>query len=322
MLPSALIRSTPKGLYCEAGDFYIDPTGPVHRAVITHGHGDHARPGSRSYLAASSSEHILRTRLGSVSIQFLPYGKSLQIKDTKVSLHPAGHILGSAQIRIESSHQVLVVSGDYKLEEDPTCLPFEPVPCDLFLTESTFALPIYRWPDPKSTIHAIEAWWQNNQQEGKVSLLSAYALGKAQRILAQINPQIGPIWVHPNIAILNEAYRKSGVPLPPANVFNRSCSLSELSRSLILVPPHISPARFLGTTLPVSIGFASGWMLTRETYSNRSVNAGFVLSDHADWPSLLKAIDATGAKVVYASHGYADFLVDHLRSQNRIASVI
>src|SRR4051794_25877603 len=214
-----LLRVDQNGLWCEAGGFHIDPWGSVPKALITHGHSDHARFGSASYLCAAPSERILRLRLGSYfQLQTIPYGESLTIGDVQVSFHPAGHVLGSAQIRIEHRGEVVVVSGDYKLAPDPTCAPFEPVRCNTFVTESAFGLPIYRWDAPRETIASIARWWDDNRAAGRASLLFAYAFGKAQRVLAglaqQFEPLPGPIFCHGAVENLNDAYRISGMTLP------------------------------------------------------------------------------------------------------------
>jgi hypothetical protein len=211
-----LLRSTERGLYCEGGDFYVDPWQPVDRAVITHAHGDHARWGSRAYLGSREGERVLRTRLGpDARIQAVEFGEVREVNGVRVSLHPAGHILGSAQVRVEHRGEVWVVSGDYKTEADPTCTPFEPVRCHTFVTESTFGLPIYRWRPDREVFAEIDAWWRRNAREGRASLLFGYALGKAQRLLAGIDPGIGPIYTHGAVDRLNADYRDTGVALPP-----------------------------------------------------------------------------------------------------------
>ncbi|HWL74643.1 MAG TPA: ligase-associated DNA damage response exonuclease, partial [Burkholderiaceae bacterium] len=215
MTTAPLIVARPQGLYCPPGDFYIDPWRDVDRAVITHAHGDHARPGHTRYLAATPAEHVLRTRLGAISLQTVDYGEAVNINGVRVSLHPAGHVLGSSQVRVEKDGRVWVASGDYKLNPDVTCLPFEPVRCDAFITESTFGLPIYRWDDSQQVFADINAWWSANADSGRASVLFCYALGKAQRILSGVDASIGRIVVHGAVEPLNRAYRASGVLLPP-----------------------------------------------------------------------------------------------------------
>jgi DNA ligase-associated putative exonuclease len=211
-----LIVARPEGLYCPPGDFYIDPWRPVARAVITHAHSDHARVGHAHYLAHTDSEGTLRTRLGhDINLQTLPYGEAIEHHGVRVSLHPAGHVLGSAQVRLEHGGRVWVASGDYKTEPDGTCAPFEPVPCDTFITESTFGLPIYRWPTQAVLFAEIDAWWRANAEAGRASVLFCYAFGKAQRILHGVDASIGPIVVHGAVEPLNAVYRAAGVALPP-----------------------------------------------------------------------------------------------------------
>ena len=305
------------GLYCPAGDFYIDPALPVDRAVITHAHSDHAAPGSRAYLAARPGEALLRARMGSEAIiQSLPYGERLAIGDVIVSLHPAGHILGSAQVRLEAGGEVWVVSGDYKLAPDPTCEAFEPLRCHTFVTESTFALPIFRWAEPSEVTAAIEAWWRSNREAGKASLLFGYPLGKMQRVLASLDSSIGPIYCHGAVERYNRLYREQGVALPA------STELKDYAGALIAGPPsaHNSPwTRRFG---PASTAFVSGLMRIRGTRRRRSLDRGFVLSDHADWPALLRAVDETGAETVWVTHGYRAPLVRWLEEHGRNALAV
>ena len=297
-----LLQLAPDGLYCPLGDFYIDPWGAVDRAIVTHAHSDHASPGSRAYLTASPGQALLRARLGpDAAIQPLDYGEAVTLGDTRVSLHPAGHILGSAQVRIEHAGEVWVVSGDYKLAPDPTCAPFEPLPCHTFVTESTFGLPIFRWPAETEIRDALHAWWRTNQEAGRASLLFAHPLGKAQRLLALLDPAIGPIYTHGAVEGFNRIYREQGIALAPTTHVEGS---GPWTRALVVAPPsaHGSPwERRFG---PASTAFASGWMRIRGTRRRRSLDRGFVFSDHADWSGLLRAIEATGAPSVWVSHGY------------------
>jgi putative mRNA 3-end processing factor len=310
-----LVCLKPAGLYCPAGDFYIDPWRPVERAVITHAHGDHARTGSTHYLAAASCEGVLRSRLGDISLQTAEYGATIDLSGVRVSLHPAGHVLGSAQVRIEHRGQVWVASGDYKVEADPTCAPFEPVRCDVFITESTFGLPIYRWPSSADVFEDIHRWWSANASAGRASVLFCYAFGKAQRILAGVNPSIGPLLVHGAMQPLNRAYRASGVPLPATRLASDVADKSELSRALVLAPPSAQGTPWLRRFGDYSDAFASGWMRLRGTRRRRALDRGFVLSDHADWSGLMQAISATGAQRVIVTHGQVAVVVRWLREQ-------
>lgn len=309
-----LITPTAAGLYCPAGDFYIDPWQAVDRAVLTHAHSDHARAGSAHYLATPESEAILRARLGEITLQTLPYGEPITIGDARVSLHPAGHVLGSAQVRIEVDGEVWVVSGDYKLDSDPTCASFEPLRCHIFITESTFGLPIYRWRPPAEVIVDIDTWWRANAEAGRASVLFAYAYGKAQRILASVDASIGAIVCHGAVQTLNRAYRATGIELPATHAVSE-VSKAELSGALILAPPSAQSTPWLKRFGDYSDGFASGWMRLRGARRRRAVDRGFVLSDHADWPALQQAIEATGAECVYVTHGYVPVMVRWLRER-------
>jgi putative mRNA 3-end processing factor len=311
-----LIAPTPRGLYCGAGDFYIDPWRPVDRAVITHAHGDHARPGSGGYLGATCGLPVLRTRLGEdASIEGLAYGEVRDIHGVKVSLHPAGHVLGSSQVRVEHGGEVWVVSGDYKLDPDPTCEPFEPVRCHTFVTESTFGLPIYRWRTPEAIFADVNAWWRANQVAGRASVIFGYAFGKAQRILASVDDAIGPIVVHGAVDVLNRGYRECGVKLPQTRMVSDKDTKPDYAGALIVAPPSAQSSPWLRRFGDYSDAFASGWMAIRGARRRRVVDQGFVLSDHADWPSLNRAIAATGAERIYVTHGHTAPLVQYLNER-------
>ncbi len=312
-----LVVARPEGLYCPPGDFFIDPWRPVTRAVITHAHSDHARTGHDHYLATRQSEGVLRARLGDIRLQTMDYGESTTINGVRVSLHPAGHVLGSAQVRIEHRGCVWVASGDYKLQADGTCLPFEPVRCDTFITESTFGLPIYRWPSTEELTADVNNWWRANAAMGQASVLFCYAFGKAQRILHGVDPSIGPIVVHGAVANLNDVYRSAGVSLPQAY---RVSELPEgktvdLRQSLVLAPPSAQGTTWLKRFGSYTDAFASGWMLVRGARRRRGVDRGFVMSDHADWPGLQDAIRATQAERVFVTHGSVAVMVRWLREQ-------
>jgi len=313
-----LVVVKPEGLYCPQGDFYIDPWRPVPRAVITHAHGDHAHAGHAHYLAAQASELVLKARLGEIALQTLPYGESVEHKDVTVSLHPAGHVLGSAQVRLEHRGEVWVVSGDYKLEAEATCAPFEPVRCHTFVSESTFGLPIYRWRPQADILADIAGWWRRNARAQRASVLFCYAFGKAQRILAGLRTagalDIGKLICHGAIEPINRAYRATGVDLPPThNVAD--VGKAELSSALVLAPPSAGGTPWMRRFGDFSDGFASGWMQLRGARRRRSLDRGFVLSDHADWPGLNDAIAATGASRVIITHGQIAVMVRWLQQQ-------
>jgi putative mRNA 3-end processing factor len=289
---------------------------PVERAVITHAHGDHARMGSASYLSATCGLPVLRTRLGEdARLEGMAYGERRTLGSVTISLHPAGHVLGSSQVRIEHGGEVWVVSGDYKLDADPTCDPFEPVRCHVFITESTFGLPIYRWSPPEQTIEKIDAWWRSNQVAGRASVLFAYAFGKAQRILASVDEAIGPIVVHGAVENLNEGYRACGVRLPATRRVADTDTKADYAGALIVAPPSAQSTPWLKRFGDYSDAFASGWMAIRGARRRRAVDQGFVLSDHADWPSLNRAIAATGAERVFVTHGAVTPLVQWLKEE-------
>lgn len=311
-----LVVARPEGLYCPPGDFYIDPWKPVERAVITHGHGDHARTGNGHYLATSAGAGILRARLGDIRLQTLDYGERLEHGGVTLSLHPAGHVLGSAQVRLEYRGEVWVASGDYKTEADGTCAPFEPVRCHCFITESTFGLPIYRWQPQAALFAEIDAWWRANQAAGRASVLFCYAFGKAQRILHGIDASIGPILVHGAMEPLNRVYREAGVALPETRYAGDIARNDPLLRqALVMAPPSAGGSTWMRRFGDYSDAFASGWMMLRGTRRRRGVDRGFVLSDHADWPGLLWAIEQSGAERVFVTHGSVNVLVRYLCEQ-------
>jgi putative mRNA 3-end processing factor len=310
MKRGGLISLTQAGLYCRQGDFYIDPWKPVTKAILTHSHSDHAYRGSRSYFVASPGKSIARIRLDpEADIQTLDYGKTSTINGVKISFHPAGHILGSAQVRVEFKGEIWVISGDYKLTPDATCTPFEPVKCHHFITEATFGLPIYRWPEPQQVFGEISQWWRRNQEREKATVIFAYALGKAQRVLNGIDRTIGPIYTHGSVERLTNAYRKAGIDLPTTTYAGSVTRKKDFIGSLIVAPPSAQGSTWLRRFGSISTGFASGWMMVRGARRQRAIDRGFVLSDHADWPELLKAIHATEAETVYVTHGFAPEVV-------------
>ena len=314
-----LVQRRPEGLYCAAGDFFIDPWRPVQRAVITHAHADHARPGHAHYLCASAGQHVLRARLGSISLQTLPYGETLEWGGVRLSLHPAGHVLGSAQVRIEHRGEVWVVSGDYFCsgagDANPTCAAFEPVRCHCYITESTFGLPIYRWRPQAEVLAQVNHWWRANAEAGRASLLLAYSFGKAQRLLAGVDASIGPIVVHGAVQAVNEAYRASGVALPETRTLEAAADPALLKQALVIAPPGVLDSAWARRLPDSSDAFASGWMQLRGARRRQGLDRGFVLSDHADWPGLNAAIAASGAERVIVTHGQEAVMVRWLQQQ-------
>ena len=318
-----LIKVTPRGLYCAAGDFYVDPWQPVARALITHAHGDHLRGGSSNYYLSSAGLGLARLRLpANASINPLEYGQRVAFGQTRVSLHPAGHVLGSAQIRVEGFGQVWVVSGDYKRDPDPTCLPFEVVPCDVFISEATFALPAYRWVDTPTVAKELLGWWHDNRARGLASVLFAYALGKAQRVLAElVTLTDDPVFVHGAVASLTEVYRAQGIKMVqtlPATV----AGSANYAGALILAPPSAAGSTWMRRFGDHRTGFCSGWMRIRGDRRRRGYDRGFVLSDHADWPSLLHTCRETQARRILLTHGYTDALCRYLQEQGVDAAAL
>lgn len=319
-----MVTETPAGLYCEAGDFYIDPWGPVPRAVITHAHGDHARLGSDAYLCAADSAGLLARRFGpDATIESVGYGESLTLGRVRVSFHPAGHILGSAQIRIEGPDGVWVLAGDYKRASDPTCAPFEPVACDTFVTESTFGLPIYRWDPTERVIAELMEWWDENRARGLTSVVFCYTLGKAQRLLAELMRVTDrPVFVHGMMSGMIQAYRQRGIRMLPTKVLVERPRGSSFAGELVLAPLSARGTPWMRRLGNISDAFVSGLMRVRGVRRQRAFDRGLVLSDHADWPALLDTIAETGASRVLASHGHAEPLARFLQSQGMQSGVI
>jgi putative mRNA 3-end processing factor len=324
----ALLTESASGLWCEAGGFHIDPWQPVERALITHAHGDHARPGSAAYSCAAPSAALLRRRFGSEAvIESTPYSEARTIGSTRVSFHPAGHVLGSAQIRVESAEGVTVVSGDYKRDADPTCAPFEPVRCDTFITESTFGLPIYRWDRPQVVIADILAWWDANREQGRSSVLFCYTIGKAQRLLAELASLTDrTVFVHGMMLGAIEVYRAAGVRMLPVESVvdapSRSRGKHGFAGELVLAPLASRGTPWMRRLGEHSDAFASGLMRVRGVRRQRAFDRGFVLSDHADWPALLATVRETGAARVLATHGHGEAFARYLREQGHDAAVV
>lgn len=310
-----LLTVTREGLFCPVGGFHIDPWKKVDRAVITHGHSDHARSGHGSYLCASSNVGILKTRLGKgIAVTGSAYGERTTINGVTVSFHPAGHVLGSAQARVEHKGEVWVVTGDYKLEDDGISGAFEPVKCNTFITESTFGLPVYRWQPQAEVAAEINDWWRANQKLGRASVLYTYSLGKAQRVQSLLNPEIGPICVHQTVAKLNEAYNAEGIVLPCVSDENE-LSKEQLSRAIVIAPSSTEDSKWLRRFGTRSTAFVSGWMRIRGSRRRGNFDRGFVMSDHVDWPDMLRAIDLSEADRILVTHGYSAQTVRYLREQ-------
>ena len=317
-----LLSYTDRGIYCAAGDFYIDPWRPVDRALITHAHSDHARWGRRRYLATEGTAPVMRHRLGEIAVDTVTYGEPRRINGVQVSFHPAGHVPGSAQIRVEHKGEVWVVSGDYKVEADGLSTPFEPVPCHTFITECTFGLPVFRWEVQAEVARQINAWWAQNRAEGRVSMLGAYALGKAQRLLAMLDAGNAPILTHGAVEGTNAVLRAQGIALPDTIPVTADTDVKAYPGALVIAPPSALGSAWARKFGPVSTGFASGWMRLRGVRRRRAMDRGFVVSDHADWDGLNRAIRATGAERVFVTHGYTAVFRKWLDSQGYDAGIV
>jgi putative mRNA 3-end processing factor len=311
-----LLQFTDKGIYCEQAKVYLDPWKPVDRALISHGHSDHAYFGHKQYLTSTIAMPVIKHRLYlQDNIQTLDYGETLNINGVTFSFHPAGHIPGSSQIRVEYKGEVWVFSGDYKLEKDNISTPFEPVKCHAFITESTFGLPIYKWKPQHDVFADVNEWWRKNQSEGKTSVIAGYTLGKAQRILANVDASIGKIFTHGAVDTINSVLRNQGLSLPACPRVSDEIKKDDIKGALIVCPPSAVGSSWMRRFLPYSLGVASGWMKLRGTRRRRGADRGFVLSDHADWDDLNKAILSTGAERVFVTHGYTEIFAQWLREK-------
>jgi len=308
----ALLKVTDRGIYCEAADVYIDPWKPVNKAFITHAHADHSRKGHSQYVAHEDSVPIMKYRLGRLSVKGMKYGETIEVNGVKFSFHPAGHIIGSSQIRVEYKGQIWVASGDYKTENDGISTPIEIVKCHGFITESTFGIPAFKWQKQESVINEIHEWWIQNQKEGNISIIAAYSLGKAQRLIHNLDHSIGKIYAHTAIYKTNKVIRNHGISLPETEQLNMHTTSKALIGNLLLAPPGAIGAKWLYKIKPVIVAAASGWMGLRGMRRRRSVDKGFVLSDHADWSGLLDVIKNTGATEVMVTHGYQEIFSRYL----------
>ncbi len=297
MSRAPLLIPTPQGLFCPAGDFHIDPMGRVPRALVTHGHSDHAARGMGAYLCTPGTLPVIRHRLGKISAESLAYGEPRQIGAATVSFHPAGHVPGSAQIRIEHQGEVWVASGDYKTAPDTLCEPFEPVACHTFLTETTFGLPIFHWQPEAEVLSQIALWWQTNAAAGRASVLLAYSFGKAQRLMAGL-AGLGPICTHPVVEEMTQVLRTQGYALPPTTVLQGPPPKG----ALVIATPNAMASEWALGLGPHQVAAASGWMALAAR--RKGAQAAFTLSDHADWNGLNAAVKATGAAQVLTMHGY------------------
>lgn len=318
----ALLSFHPFGIYCEAADVYIDPWKPVPKALITHAHADHAYAGHGQYVAQEDSVPILRHRLGQdISVRGEPYGKCFSIGGVRFSFHPAGHVRGSAQIRAEHRGEIWVVSGDYKRQSDPFTPDFEPLPCHHFVTEATFALPVYRWPNPAEVALEMRHWWEDNARQGLSSVVGSYSLGKAQRVIHMLREVPLPIFTHGAIAQTNTLLRDQGVNLPDTTYAAPHLGKADFKGALLLAPPAALNSAWMRRFKPYRTAFCSGWMSLRGPRRRRAADRGFILSDHADWPALNQTVRETGAENIYVTHGYKDVYARYLREEMGLNAV-
>jgi putative mRNA 3-end processing factor len=321
MSSGELLEFTSKGIYCKEADIFIDPWKPVDRAIITHAHADHARPGMKHYLAHQRSKSVMQHRLGQdIRVETFEYGQKIRIRGVLFEFFPAGHVVGSTQIRVSHGNQSWCVSGDYKVEDDGISGAFEPVPCHTFITECTFGLPVFNWKPQKEVFQEIQQWWQENQKNKKVSVLIAYSLGKAQRVLANLKP-LGQIYLHDAVANINDALEKDGVVLPKGlKRLGKEKARSLEEGALVVAPNAFLQSNWVQKSKNVTSASCSGWMQVRGTRRWQNQEQGFVLSDHADWDGLNHAISETGAERVIATHGYTEVFSRWLKEQGYEAS--
>ena len=320
-MSAQLLSFTDRGIFCAEGRFYIDPWRPVDRALITHGHSDHARWGHGHYLCTHQALPVMRHRLGDIRAESIGYGERRQIGGVEVSFHPAGHVPGSAQIRVARGGEVWVVSGDYKVEADGLSEPFEPVACHSFISECTFGLPLFRWQPQAVIAEQLANWWQTNAAEGRASILAAYGLGKAQRLMTLL-PQAGPILTHGAVEETTRILRDQGYPLPATTRVVAGMDAKSHPGALIIAPPSALGTAWARRFGPSAEAFASGWMALRGIRRRRGLGTGFVISDHADWPGLNAAIRATGAERVFVTHGYTTPFRRWLEEQGYEAGIV
>lgn len=303
-----------KGIYCEKAKVYLDPWKPVDHAIISHGHADHSRWGHKKYITHHSNVPIIRHRLGEIVVTGKEWNETFTINGVKFSLHPAGHIIGSSQIRVEYKGEIWVFTGDYKMEDDGVAVPYEPVKCHSFITECTFGLPAFKWLPQVQVMNDINQWWQQNREDGRTSILFGYSLGKAQRLLKHLDPEIGKIFTHGAIENMTEVLRPQ-MTFPETIRITRDTKKQELKGNMVLAPPSAHGTPWIRKMVPFVTASASGWMAFRGARRRRAIDKGFVLSDHCDWQGLLQAIEGTGCEKVICTHGYTEIFSKYLREQ-------
>jgi len=313
-MKTPLLVFNQKGIYCEAADVYLDPWKPVKKAIISHGHADHSRWGHQQYITHHTNVPIIKHRLGDISVTGKAWNETFTINGVKFSLHPAGHIVGSSQIRVEHKGEVWVFTGDYKTEDDGLAVPYEVVKCHTFITECTFGLPAFKWVPQQQVFNDINNWWQQNQDDGRTSILFGYSLGKAQRLLKHLDTSIGKIYTHGAVENMTEVVREIA-DLPPTEKITRDTKKEDIKGNIVIAPPSTHGSPWIKKMVPYVTASASGWMTFRGARRRRAIDKGFVLSDHCDWQGLLTSIKATGAEKVICTHGYTDIFSRFLAEQ-------
>ncbi|MFP2997258.1 ligase-associated DNA damage response exonuclease [Spongiivirga sp. MCCC 1A20706] len=312
-MKTPLLQFTNKGIYCKAADVYIDPWRPVDKAFITHGHADHSRWGHKKYITYRKNVPIIKHRLGDINASGVDHNESILINNVKFSFHPAGHIPGSCQIRVEHKGEVWVFTGDYKIEDDGISAPFKPLRCNTFITECTFGLPAFKWTPQKHVMNDINTWWAENKADGQTSILFAYSLGKAQRVLKHLDVNIGKIYTHGAIENMTNVIRNM-VDFPKTELITKDTKKEDIKGNLVLAPPSAHGSTWIRKMVPYVTASASGWMTFRGARRRRAIDKGFVLSDHCDWDGLLNSTKATGAEKVICTHGYTDIFSRYLKT--------
>ncbi|MEM9868192.1 MAG: ligase-associated DNA damage response exonuclease [Bacteroidota bacterium] len=311
-MKTPLLQFTEKGIYCKVAQVYLDPWKPVDKAIISHGHADHSRWGHKQYITHHRNVPIIKHRLGPISVSGKNWGETFTINGVKFSLHPAGHIIGSSQIRVEHQGEVWVFTGDYKIEDDGLCTPYENVKCHTFITECTFGLPAFKWMPQSEVFEDINRWWSQNRSEGKTSILFGYTLGKAQRLLKHLDTSLGKIYTHGAVENMTAVLRPL-VDLPKTHLITRETKKEELLGNMVIAPPSAHGSTWIRKMVPFVTATASGWMAFRGARRRRAIDKGFVLSDHCDWEGLIESIKATGAEKVICTHGYTEIFSRYLR---------
>lgn len=311
-MKTPLLAFNDKGIYCAQADVYLDPWRPVDKAIISHGHADHSRWGHKKYITHHSNIPIIKHRLGEINVSGKNWNETFMINNVQFSFHPAGHIIGSAQIRVEYKGEVWVFTGDYKTEDDGVATPYEPVKCHTFITECTFGLPAFKWQPQNEVFAEINNWWQQNQSDGRTSVIFGYSLGKAQRLLKYLDTSIGKIYTHGAIENMTEVLRPQ-LEMPKTTRITRDIKKEEIKGNIVVAPPSAHGTPWIKKMVPYVTASASGWMTFRGARRRRAIDRGFVLSDHCDWQGLLSSIKETGAEKIICTHGYTDIFSRYLR---------